>query len=66
MNKRFPVFNKYEKRDIEDWIYKIENYFKDNMYINLNITDKQLYLKEKKNSITYINLKKKLYLFVVH
>ncbi len=24
MNKRFPFFNKYEKKDIEDGIYKIK------------------------------------------
>ena len=50
MNKRFPFINKYEKRDIDDGIYKIENFFKSNMYINLNLTDNQLYLKEKNDS----------------
>ena len=47
MNKRFPFFNKYEKRDIEDGIYKIKNYYKENMYINLNIIYDKLYLKYK-------------------
>ena len=54
MNKRFPRFNKYERRDIEDGIYKIENFLKNNMYINLNLTANQLYLKEKKKSINDI------------
>ena len=52
MNKRFPFLNKYEKRDIDDGIYKFQNFFKDNMYVNLNLTDNQLYLKEKNASIT--------------
>jgi len=32
MNKRFPIINKYEKRDIDDGIYKIDIFFKDNIY----------------------------------
>ena len=51
MNKRFPFFNKYEKSDINDGIYKIENFFKENMYINVNFNDNKLYLKEKNDSI---------------
>ena len=50
MNKRFPFINNYEKRDIDDGIYKLEHFFKENMYINLNLTDNQLYLKEKNDS----------------
>ena len=51
MNNRFPIFNKYEKKDIEDGYYKIENYFNSNMYINLNPNENQLYLKEKNGTI---------------
>ena len=49
--------NKYEKRDIEDGIYKIENFFKSNMYINLNLTDNQLYLKENNDSLNEFEIK---------
>ena len=48
MNNRNPIFNKYEKKDIDDGYYKIENFFKNNMYIIFNINDNQLYLKKKK------------------
>ena len=57
MNKRFPIFNKYEKRDIDDGIYKIENFYKSNMYINLNLNDNQLYLKENNNSLIEFEIK---------
>ncbi len=57
MNKRFPFINKYEKRDIDDGIYKIENFFKSNMYINLNLTDNQLYLKENNDSLNEFEIK---------
>ena len=52
MNNRFPIFNKYEMKDIDDGYYKIENFFKTNIYINLNLNDNQLYLKEKNESKT--------------
>ena len=52
MNNRFPIFNKYEKKDIDDGNYKIENFLKTNIYINLNLNDNQLYLKEKNESKT--------------
>jgi hypothetical protein len=57
MNKRFPFSNKYEKRDIDDGIYKIENFFKSNIYINLNLTDNQLYLKENNDSLNEFEIK---------
>ena len=50
MNKRFPNFNEY--KDIDNGIYRIENFSKDNMYINLNLNDNTLYLKEKNKLIT--------------
>ncbi len=51
MNNRFPVFT-HMKEGYRRWTYSIENYFKNNFYINLNLTNNQLYLKEKKDSIT--------------
>jgi len=32
MNKRSPIFNKYKKIDIDNGIYRIEKFSKDNMY----------------------------------
>jgi len=54
MNNRFPILNKHEKKDIDDGYYKIENFFKTNIYINLNLNNNQLYLKEKNYSINDI------------
>ena len=49
--KRFPFFNKYEKRYIDDGIYEIKNFFKDNMYLNLISNENELFLKDKNYSI---------------
>ena len=51
MNKRFPLFNKYERKDIEDATYQINHFFKDNIYIILNDINNKLYL-NKNDSIT--------------
>ena len=39
INKRFQIFNKYEKREIKDGIYKINTFFKVNLFINLNFNE---------------------------
>ena len=39
INKRFQIFNKHEKREIKDGNYKINTFFKVNLFINLNFNE---------------------------